>query len=76
GGSAADRFVFQGSWGNDVIQDFEYGFDGLDVVGIASSVLIQNTANNVNGDAVISHTNGTITLLGIDESQVISSIFF
>lgn len=69
GGNGNDAFVFSGTFGDDVITDFETGGskEYIDLSGVASitsfSDLISNHVTEVGGDTVIDDGNGnTITL--------------
>ncbi len=72
GGGKADRFIFQGNFGDDSVLDFETKgkAEKIDLIAIASIVSMADLRNNhtteVNGDTVINDGQGnTITLVDI-----------
>ena len=75
GGRAPDTFVFFGSHGADTITDFWK--DTIDLTGLqlANGFDDLSYANNADGDVVIDTTEGTITLLGVDASEVEADMF-
>ncbi|MBV6632703.1 MAG: hypothetical protein KI792_06690 [Alphaproteobacteria bacterium] len=77
GGNGGDAFLFDSTkvQGDDVIEDFVIGTDTISVIGETAADLVASAANDINGDAVITHGGGTITLLGIDETAVVTSMF-
>ncbi|MBV6631423.1 MAG: calcium-binding protein, partial [Alphaproteobacteria bacterium] len=77
GGAGLDSFVFDNAAGegDDVIVDFNTTDDTISVSGELIADLVASAANDGNGDAVITHAGGAITLLGVDASQVIGSMF-
>jgi Ca2+-binding RTX toxin-like protein len=74
GGAGNDLFVGATNGGNDIINDFTTG-DKIQVLGINATTLLANIDTNGNGDAVITFTGGSITLIGVDEGSVNSSFF-
>lgn len=72
GNGGADTFVFDesASFGNDTVTDFTDGTDLLDID--YSSVTI---ADDGNGNALITHVNGTITLTGVDYNDLDATDF-
>ena len=72
GGDGADRFIFAQGAGDDVIVDFGAGSaaDMLDISAFIQAGLTP-TLSTVNGNAVISFTNGdSITLLGVSTTEL------
>ena len=71
GGADADGFYFQDGDGADIVEDFVVGEDAL--------VFISNTYNsvadlifgsNASGDATVSYGSSTITLIGVEQSEI------
>ncbi|MBV6631426.1 MAG: calcium-binding protein [Alphaproteobacteria bacterium] len=77
GGANADVFEFDSasSEGADTITDFDIASDSISVSGALAADLVASAANNLDGDAVITHAGGTITLIGVDELDVTTAIF-
>ena len=75
GGRAPDTFVFFGSHGADTITDFWK--DTIDLTGLqlANGFDDLSYANNADGNVVIDTTEGTITLEGVDASEVEADMF-
>jgi Ca2+-binding RTX toxin-like protein len=65
GGRGSDRFVFGPGGGEDRILDFEDGKDKLDLRGFGFSTLqdVKATADNVNGNVVVTGPNGNILVI-------------
>ena len=74
GGRGSDTFIFSGSHGDDEIRDLR-GSDTIELRSLAKSFADLSIANNGSGDAVIDTGGGTITLLGIDASNVTADAF-
>jgi len=61
GGAGNDIFVFATGFGKDVITDFDAGAAATDVIVIAHTLfanfaaVLAQTADNINGDAVIKY---------------------
>ena len=72
-----DLFVFQTGGGTDTITDYEDGVDQIQFRAIAGTTQFSDLAiaNNGSGDAVITYSEGTVTLNGIDQSQLDVSDF-
>jgi Ca2+-binding RTX toxin-like protein len=68
GESGSDTFVFKDGEGDDIVVDFQSGSDVLDVEAANFNALSIN--NNSDGDAVVDFGGGTVTLLGVDESDL------
>ena len=64
GGAGADTFVFEGSFGGDLVTDFELGVDLVDVssFGLTFADLV---IDDTSGSTVISIGDSTITLNGV-----------
>ncbi len=64
GGEGADIFVFNGSFDNDVINDFEAGIDRIEVSSSQFSTFsdIQTNSQQIGNNVVISHSDGTISI--------------
>jgi len=81
GGADADTFVFAGSFGVDVINDFATGVFGevISLSGVAAIVsfadLVANHLSEVAGNAVISAGANTITLVGVSASSLLADDF-
>ncbi len=77
GNAGNDFFVFGDNWGNDTIQDFEDGFDLIDLSSHTTMTDINDLTISQNGaDTVIDDGNGnSITLTGIDQSLLDSDDF-
>ena len=75
GGRGKDTFVFFEQHGNDVITDYFKDTIDLSALGLAGGFddLIIN--DNPDGDAVIATGSGTITLLGVEASEVDADYF-
>lgn len=69
GGSGFDFFQFDDKWGNDVIEDFEDGFDLMDLSsqGLNFEAL---TITQSGSDTIITYNGDSITLTGMDSSQI------
>ena len=67
---ARDLFVFETAGGTDTIVDYEDGVDQIQFRSIAGTPNLASLAiaNDGNGDAVVTYSEGTITLTGIDQS--------
>ena len=75
GGADNDLFVQVINGGDDIVNDFATG-DKIQVLGgITVETLLANVDTNGDGDAIISFTGGSITLVGIAEGEVNSSFF-
>ena len=63
-----DLFVFQTNGGTDTITDYEDGVDMIQFRSIAAATQFSDLtiANSGSGDAVITYSEGTVTLTGID----------
>lgn len=72
GNGGADTFEFDtsSSFGNDTVTDFEDGTDLLDI-DYASVTIGDDGA----GNALITHTNGTVTLTGVDFNDLDATDF-
>jgi hypothetical protein len=80
GSAGADAFVFSQPIGADTIHAFDVAHDTIDLIGFAgfsSFADIQaNTADDANGDAVITLGDGeTITLAGVDAAALTAGDF-
>lgn len=75
GGRAPDTFVFYDSHGADTITDFWKDTIDLSGLELANGFDDLSYANNADGDAVIDTTEGTITLLGVDASEIEADMF-
>jgi Ca2+-binding RTX toxin-like protein len=77
GGLGRDVFVFGNSHGNDLILDFQLGFDLIDLSATdfdsSVDVLLASTTSSVG--AVISWEGGTITLSGVQVGAITDSMF-
>ena len=72
GGAGRDTFTFSASFGNDTINDFTVGFDSinLDALNIADYTALLAATADVSGNAVITLSGNTITLIGVTKSQL------
>ena len=72
-----DLFVFQTAGGTDTITDYEDGVDRIQFRSIAgtSNFAALTIANNGSGDAVVTYSEGSVTLTGIDQSLLDASDF-
>lgn len=83
GGAGNDTFVFKGSWGNDVIEDFETAGrkEKIDLSAISNIKSFRDLKNNhletnSDGDVVITDNKGnTITLTDISISDLSGNDF-
>lgn len=76
GGANADDFIFDDSWGNDWIWDFQPGSDDIDLSAVAgltsvNQLSVQNTANG----ALYSFNGQSILLVGVSTWQVATTDF-
>lgn len=73
GGTGADDFVFTGTVGQDIVNDWHNNVDDLDFSGLAAINTIADfyaAANDIGGDVVITLGGGNqITVLGAFEAQ-------
>lgn len=71
GGAGADHFVLSTGMGNDTVQDFEFGTDGLDASGLSASQRSAFVTTQVaGGQKVILSDGSSITLLGDTSGDV------
>ena len=79
GGLDAERdlFVMQTGGGTDTITDYEDGVDKIQFRSIAATTQFSDLAiaNNGSGDAVVTYSEGSVTLTGIDQSLLDASDF-
>ena len=79
GGLDAERdlFVFQTGGGIDIITDYEDGVDRIQFRAIAATTQFSDIAiaNDGGGNAVVTYSEGTVTLTGIDQSLLDASDF-
>ena len=79
GGLDAERdlFVFQTGAGIDIITDYEDGVDRIQFRAIAATTQFSDLAiaNDGGGNAVVTYSEGTVTLNGIDQSLLDASDF-
>ncbi|MEO0912959.1 MAG: calcium-binding protein [Pseudomonadota bacterium] len=76
GNEGADRFFFRGNnFGDNEIRDFERSEGDLISIRNASSFGDLTITDNGNGDAVIAFANGTVTVEGWSESELMASDF-
>lgn len=73
GGSGNDLFVSITNGGNDFITDFTTG-DHIQVIGVDTSFLMSHLTDS-EGNAIISFSGGTITLIGISSTTIDASVF-
>lgn len=81
GAGQADLFVFTGNFGADTIGDFAAGAaaekidlsDAFDITDFTA--LIDNHVTEVGGDTIITAAGGTITLAGVQASQLVAGNF-
>ncbi len=70
GGFHRDTFVFQGTWGDDTITDFEDGLDLLDFTG-AGLTFADLTISASGGDTLIETSTGnSVTITGINPANI------
>lgn len=74
GNGGNDLFLSIANGGADVITDFSDG-DKIQVIGISSTALLASLDTDGDGNAIISFSGGSITLIGIDQGAVDSSFF-
>ena len=76
GGLGADRFVFTGRFGRDVIEDFSLGTDRIDLSGRGLNFQALDT-RSVNGglDTIIVLGNNRILLEGVQEDDLRPGMF-
>ncbi|MCV0429534.1 MAG: M10 family metallopeptidase C-terminal domain-containing protein, partial [Roseibium sp.] len=76
GQSGSDTFVFDDEWGDDIIYDFE---DGSETINLSSvngvSGLADLSISGGAGNTIISYNQNSITLNGINSSQIDSNDF-
>ena len=80
GDGGADVFYFGlagNDTGNSIIEDFKAG---VDVIGVELALdtipdILASTTSNLDGDAVVTIGDKTVTLVGIDEDDVDNSFF-
>lgn len=70
GDSGADTFAFSAGAGDDVVSDFAIGIDRLEFAGVTLDDL---TVADDNGNAVITWAEGTVTLMGINVTDLSAS---
>ena len=71
GGSGEDIFVFQKGGGRDVVTDFRYGRDEIDVSRLAGVNSLSDLYLNQSGeDAVIAHGSDILVLKGVNASDL------
>ena len=71
-GSAFDSFVFNGSFGDDVITDFDVDRDSLVLTGVsAGEVTVTEVAAGLLIEVDAAAAVGTVTLVGIDEDDFV-----
>ena len=72
-----DLFVFQTAGGADTITDYEDGVDRIQFRAIAATTQFSDLtiANDGGGNAVVTYSDGTVTLTGIDQSLLDASDF-
>lgn len=81
GGAGDDRFSFDVGFGNDVITDFVAGVASGDVIEINKALGFNNltevlaATQTVNSDAVITLDGNTITLIGVNKSNLVVDDF-
>ena len=66
GGGGADRYVFGGGMGDDVIYGYESQLDQIELRG--GLALVSSAV--VGGDTVVTLTGGTITLVGVQTQSI------
>ena len=76
GGADADGFYFQDGDGDDVVKDFDLAADKLYFI---SNTYTQFSdffiANNASGDAVVNYGTSSVTIEGVDASEIDASHF-
>ena len=75
GGTEADTFVFEEGHGNDTITDFADGTDLIDLSDLGIKNFAALSIADVNGNAVITTDEGTITLTGVATADLDASNF-
>jgi Ca2+-binding RTX toxin-like protein len=75
GGLGNDIFYASASGGNDAINDFSITDDKINVIGGVISNLVSTATEDESGNAVISYTGGSLTLIGVALTDVTASIF-
>ena len=77
GGNGNDTFVFGENFGNDTITDFNPGNDSIDLsaLGIADFDTLMQNATMVGNDTVITTDQGTITLTGVNLTDLSTGDF-
>jgi Ca2+-binding RTX toxin-like protein len=78
GGADADIFIFRGDDGTDIITDFTPGEDRLLLVEFSGADLqaVLDRATDFGGSVYLSHTGGTIVLVGVATTDLSRSDLF